>query len=105
MNKSPYTPPNSPVKDIEYDPDDALVTIQSYSFPHEAHVEKSFLESEGVPVFLIGEHLATGHFFLSNAGGGIKLQVPSAFAEQAAKLLDEFDHGEFELDDDQTDFD
>lgn len=99
MNDTPYAPPKAPVVDTEEFSSDELVTIQTYSLPHQAHIEKNFLESEGIPAFIIGEHLSTAHIALSYASGGVKLQVPSSVAEQALELLSEFDHGEFDLDD------
>lgn len=71
-----------------------LVTISRYSFPHEAHVARALLESEGIPVFLADEHTITMQWLYSNALGGVRLQVPEAFVERAVALLQELENSE-----------
>jgi hypothetical protein len=63
-----------------------LVTIATYSFLHEAHIAKARLDAVGIVSFIADEH--TTNIF-SNAVGGVRLQVPVAFAAQAQQVLNE----------------
>ncbi len=66
---------------------DRLTTIASFSFPHEAQIAKTSLDAAGIPVFIADEHTVNMQWLYSNALGGVKLQVPSQFAEQAKEIL------------------
>jgi hypothetical protein len=66
-----------------------LVTVARFTFPHQAHAAKVSLEAEGIPVFLADELTVTMDWFLSNAVGGIKVQVPEEAAERAQEILAE----------------
>ena len=66
-----------------------LITIASFSFPHEAHIARASLEAAGIPVFIADEHTINMQWLYSNALGGIKVQVPSQFAEMAKEILDQ----------------
>ena len=52
-----------------------FITIHIFQLPTEAHIAKALLESQGIDVFLKDEHTVQSHNFLSNAIGGVKLQV------------------------------
>ncbi len=76
-----------------------LVTVATFSFPHEAHFAKMRLDAEGIPAFIADEHTINMQWLYSNAMGGVRLQVPAQFADDALRLLDEpddFDPAEFE---------
>lgn len=64
-----------------------LITIASYSLPHEAHIARAHLEAEGIPVNVADEHTITMQWLYSNALGGIKLQVPPECEERAKEIL------------------
>ncbi len=64
-------------------------TIDRYFHPTEAHIAAGKLESEGIPVFLLGINHASANWLLSNALGGIRLQVPQDYVEEAKHLLSE----------------
>lgn len=66
-----------------------LVTISRYSLPYEAHLAKSRLDAEGIPAFIADEHTINMQWLYSNALGGVRLQVPEAYAEDARRILDE----------------
>jgi hypothetical protein len=66
---------------------DELVTVERYRFLPEAEAARMYLESAGIPVFLADGETVTMDWFLANAIGNIKLQVPSAQAETAGALL------------------
>jgi hypothetical protein len=66
-----------------------LVTVSRYSFPYEAHIAKSRLDTEGIPAFIADEHTINMQWLYSNALGGVRLQVPEPFAEKALQVLNE----------------
>ena len=67
---------------------DNLVTVARFSHPHESHVWRARLESEGISCFIADEHTVSAYWFYSNAVGGVKLQVRSTDAERAEQILD-----------------
>lgn len=66
-----------------------IVTIKTFMFPTEAYPIISKLESEGIQCFLDGEHTVTAHPFLSQAIGGVKLNIMEKDADLALKILAE----------------
>ena len=64
-----------------------LVTIATFSFPHEAHFARMRLEAMDIPSFIADEHTVSMNWLYSNAIGGVRLQVPAAFADQAREAL------------------
>lgn len=64
-----------------------LITIKTYTYPHEVYVERGKLESEGIETFLKDEATVQVHNFYSNAVGGVKLQVFADDAERAITIL------------------
>ena len=64
-------------------------TIEHYYHPTDAHIAAGKLESEGIPVFLLGINHATANWLISTALGGIQLQVPAGYVEDARHLLSE----------------
>lgn len=67
--------------------ENTLVTAASFSFPHEAHIAKATLESEGIPAFVADEHTINMQWLYSNAMGGVRVQVPFKYLEQAQNIL------------------
>lgn len=64
------------------------ITISSYEQSHQAHVVKTYLESEGISVYLkdeITSQVTTGY---GAAIGGVKLQIPQEQYEKAFELLE-----------------
>ncbi|MDD6210814.1 MAG: DUF2007 domain-containing protein [Bacteroidales bacterium] len=66
-----------------------LVTIKTFTYPHELAIIRSKLESEGIYCFAQDELTAQVHPFYSNAIGGIKLQVREEDIEKAITILKE----------------
>ena len=64
-----------------------LVTIAVYVSPHEAGMAKGELEAYGIPAFVADEFAIGANPLLSNALGGIKVQVPAKFVEEARQIL------------------
>lgn len=74
-----------------------FVTVAVFQYPHEAYVVAGRIESEGIEVFLKDEHTVQVHNFLSNAIGGVKLQVQEQDLDVVIPMLKE--EGLYELDD------
>lgn len=66
-----------------------FVTVYTFNYPHEAYVIKGRLESEGIEVFLKDENTVQAYNFLSNAVGGVKLQVRESDVMEAMKIINE----------------
>jgi hypothetical protein len=63
------------------------VTIQHLYHPTEAHIVAGRLESEGIPVLLLGINHATANWLMTTALGGIQLQVPGDRESEARQIL------------------
>ncbi len=66
---------------------DKPVVIARFSYPHEAHMAKSSLESAGIPAAVVDEHMINMQWLYSDALGGVKLLVAPEYAEQALGIL------------------
>lgn len=66
-----------------------LVTIATFQLPHQSYILKSKLESEGITVELRDELTVQADNFLSNAIGGVKLQVYEQDMEKALDIMKE----------------
>ena len=66
-----------------------MITVATFSFPHEAHIAKLKLDAKEIPAFVADEHTINMQWLYSSAIGGGKLQVPEPFAEQAIQALAE----------------
>ncbi len=66
-----------------------LITVASFSFPHEAHIAKAKLCSENIPATLADEYTIGMQWLYSDALGGVKVQVPAPFAQRAIEILAE----------------
>ncbi len=64
------------------------ITVMSFSFTHEAHIVKGFLESEGIETELKDE-MAAQLQELAVAVGGVKVLVKESDYEKSIKLLTE----------------
>ena len=78
-----------------------MVTIASYRDPSEAWIPQTLLESAGISVFLRDENTVRLDWGVSNAIGGIRLQVDRKNAEAAMKLLHESAPAEIVYDEDE----
>jgi membrane protease YdiL (CAAX protease family) len=64
-----------------------LVTIATFDFTAQANVVKLILEKRGIKVFLADDNLVGMDWFVSNAVGGVKLQVAASDANRAGKII------------------
>ena len=62
-------------------------TVATYSFPHEAHIARARLEADGIPAFVADEHTINMQWLYSHALGGVKVQVPESYREEAITSL------------------
>ena len=64
-----------------------FVLAESYLLPHEAHIAKASLESEGIPAFIADEHTVTGNWLYAHAIGGVKVMVAPEHKARAQEIL------------------
>ena len=69
-----------------------LVTVATFDFRAEAEVAKLFLEEQGIQAFLADDNLVGMDWFLSNAVGGVKLQVAASDVDRARDILEQIEH-------------
>jgi hypothetical protein len=61
--------------------------LQRFNRPSEAHLARSLLESEGIPVWLGDEHINEVNPLLGPAVGWVRLRVPAELVTEARQLL------------------
>ena len=66
-----------------------LITIATYTYPHEMVISKSKLDANGIECFVRDELTVQVNNFYSNAIGGVKLDVREEDAERAVQILKE----------------
>ena len=79
-----------------------LITIATYVSPLEAHLAKGRLEAEGIPAFIAHEHHIWANWMLSNALGGVKVQINSSDTESAQQIIKTHNAGGYQADLDET---
>lgn len=79
--------------DIEKDltMDDFKMLI-SFTYPHEAHIAKGYMESNGIETLLKDEMTVSVNNFYSNAVGGVKLLVKDSDYKKGIQLLKDSDY-------------
>lgn len=68
-----------------------MITLRSFDNYFAAHILLSRLEEAGITCFLKDEHTVTTNPILSNAIGGIKLQVPITALDNAKPIIEALD--------------
>jgi len=68
---------------------DMFFTIGSFEYPADVQIIKGRLESEGIPVFLRDENTLNSDPLISNAIGGVKLQVYTKHKDMALAIYNE----------------
>lgn len=74
-----------------------LVTVATFTYPHEAAILKGRLESEGIECFSKDENTISAQPFYSNAIGGVKIQVKESDVERANKIVKDYYYGANDL--------
>ena len=69
--------------------EDKFFLLASFEYAADVQIIKGKLESEGIPVFLRDENTLNSDPLISNAIGGVKLQVYSKDRERALEIYDE----------------
>ncbi len=64
-------------------------TLGSFEYVADVQIIKGKLESEGIPVFLRNENTLNSDPLISNAIGGVKLQVYTSDRDKALKIYNE----------------
>ena len=64
-----------------------LVTIGKYLEVTEAHIAAGLLKSEGIPVYPLDINHLSANPLLGVGLGGVRLQVPGRFEQEALRLL------------------
>ena len=67
--------------------------------PTEAHLLMSCLEAAGVPAEVGDANIVQAHSLLTSAVGGAKVRVPQDRVDEALAVIEAFERGDFELDD------
>lgn len=65
-----------------------LVTIATFRFPGKAEAAKWFLEQEGIWAFLSNANLVSTDWFLGNAVGNVRLDVPRRQLPDAQRIFE-----------------
>ena len=76
-----------------------LVTIAKFYSLGEAKLAQGKLSSEGISVFVCDEHMHAINWHMGAAFGGIRVQVPDSQVVRALEILDGFEPGASEEDD------
>ncbi|WP_218652056.1 putative signal transducing protein [Limnobaculum xujianqingii] len=64
-----------------------LVVVARYSYPLEAQIAKSNLESAGISAYIADVHTINTNWLYSNALGGVRLMVDRDNVQEAEKIL------------------
>ncbi len=64
-----------------------MKTVASFREPYQAHLVKGKLEVEGIHAVVLDEHLVQINWNLSQAIGGVKVQVSEADLDRAREIL------------------
>lgn len=74
-----------------------FATLEIHTNLLTAHISRGLLRSENIPAFIANEHYLGIDWPLMVALGGMRLQVPVVFADDARAVLARRQTGEFEL--------
>jgi len=81
---------------------DELVTVKTFFYDHETLLLEPMLQSAGIEYFLKDHRTVTVDPFISNAIGGIKLQVRQEDVERTLELLKEIEKNRQDSEGEQT---
>lgn len=77
------------------------ITVTTTTNPIEAHIIRGRLEAEGIPAFVLFEHHVWANWWMSQALGGVRVQVPESYVEQAKAVLADIEQDTFQTELDQ----
>lgn len=88
-----------PVTPVIYDPLQ-FVTVASSLNSMSMHILRARLEAEGIPAILADANMAQSYSLVSVAVGGVRLQVPAEFVDEARQIISDVNSGALALNDD-----
>lgn len=68
---------------------DTFITLTTYTYSTESYILVAKLEAAGIKAFVKNDNLVSTQHFLSNAVGGVDVQVRKADFENALQILKE----------------
>jgi len=74
-----------------------LKTVGRYTDAIRAHLARGRLEAEGIEAFVAHEHHVWADWMVSNALGGVKVQVKPDMAARAKLILEDMEEGAYAL--------
>ena len=77
---------------IHYDPLN-FVTVASSLNSITMHILRARLEAEGIPAILADANMAQSYSLVSVAVGGVRVQVPAEFVEEAKQIITDVNSG------------
>lgn len=81
----------------------ALVTVSTHVDPIAAHIMRCRLEADGIAAFVAHEHHVSMDWLVSNALGGVKVQVAAQDAAAARQVVAAVESGAYALPDEDAD--
>jgi DNA-directed RNA polymerase subunit RPC12/RpoP len=72
-----------------------LITLKTFDNPIDAHLLKTKLESEGVPVYIFDENINTLNPLYNIATGGIKLKISEADIDIAIQVIQDAENARY----------
>ena len=77
-----------------------FVTVASSFNSIAMHILRARLEAEGIPAILADAHMAQAYSVVSVAVGGVRVQVPEEFVDEARQIIADVNSGALALTDD-----
>jgi len=74
-------------------------TVNTYTIAMNAYIAKGRLEAEGIPATIADEYYITLDWTVSVAIGGVRVQVPHAYLDQAKQVITDLEQGKYEVND------
>jgi hypothetical protein len=82
-------------EDLPVSEEEASFETVARSFtPTEMHILRGRLEADGIPAFVVDDNINQTNLLISVATGGVRLQVDSRHAQEAAKIIAEVNSGD-----------
>ena len=75
-----------------------LFTVATYYLPTDAHIVRGCLVAAGIPAVIADDQLVQTDSLLTPAMGGVRILAPASYLQQAKEVIDAFNRGEFQLD-------
>ena len=88
----PLPEQEAPVTPAIYDPLQ-FVTVASSLNSISMHILRARLEAEGIPAILADANMAQSYSLVSVAVGGVRLQVPTEFVDEARQIIADVNSG------------